>query len=64
MTDDVRSQVYNGIEDEHPIARKVVKDTHGKILIYENEPISGFYHSACGGSTLASKDWHGKGAIS
>ncbi|MEE2925133.1 MAG: SpoIID/LytB domain-containing protein [bacterium] len=61
LTDDVRSQVYNGIEDEHPIARKVVKDTHGKILIYENEPISGFYHSACGGSTLASKDWHGKG---
>lgn len=61
LTDDVRSQVYNGIEDEHPIARKVVKYTHGKILTYENKPISGFYHSACGGSTLASKDWHGKG---
>ena len=61
LTDDVRSQVYNGIEDEHPIARKVVKYTHGKILTYEDEPISGFYHSACGGSTLASKDWHGKG---
>ena len=61
LTDDVRSQVYNGIEDEHPIARKVVKYTHGKILTYKNEPISGFYHSACGGSTLASKDWHGKG---
>ena len=60
LTDDVRSQVYNGIEDEHPIARKVVKNTHGKILTYNDEPISGFYHSACGGSTLASKDWHGK----
>ena len=41
LTDDVRSQVYNGIEDEHPIARKVVKYTRGKILTYENKPISG-----------------------
>lgn len=60
LTNDVRSQVYNGIEDEHQIARDVVNATRGKILVFNNEPISGFYHSACGGSTLASKDWHGK----
>jgi len=60
LTDDVRSQVYNGIEDEHPIARKVVKMTRGRIAIHDDTPISAFYHSSCGGSTLNSKDWHGK----
>jgi stage II sporulation protein D len=60
LTDDIRSQVYNGIEDEHPIARKVVKETRGKILTFGGDPISAFYHSACGGYTLDSKDWHGK----
>lgn len=60
LTNDVRSQVYNGIEDEHAIARDVVNATRGKILVFKDEPISGFYHSACGGSTLASEDWHGK----
>lgn len=60
LSDDVRSQVYNGVEDEHEIARKVVKQTRGRILTFDKEPISAFYHSACGGSTLHSKDWHGK----
>ena len=60
LTDDVRSQVYNGVEDEHEIARQVVKETRGRILTFEGVPISAFYHSACGGSTLNSKDWHGK----
>ncbi len=60
LSSDVRSQVYNGIEDEHEIARKVVKETRWSILTFRKEPISAFYHSACGGSTLASKDWHGK----
>lgn len=60
LTNDVRSQVYNGIEDEHEIARQVVDATRGKILVFQGEPISGFYHSACGGSTLSCEDWHGK----
>jgi len=60
LTDDVRSQVYNGIEDEHQIARDVVNATRGKILTYKDEPISAYYHSACGGSTSDSRDWYGK----
>jgi stage II sporulation protein D len=63
LSADVRSQVYNGIENEHEIARKVVKETRGRIVTSRKEPISAFYHSACGGSTLASKDWHGKSIL-
>ncbi|PCJ20063.1 MAG: hypothetical protein COB02_05550 [Candidatus Cloacimonadota bacterium] len=60
LTDDVRSQVYSGVESERPLAIKVVNDTKGLVITYEKKLISTYYHSACGGSTLDSKDWLGK----
>jgi stage II sporulation protein D len=60
LSNDVRSQVYKGVDDEHPLSIEVVDKTRGQILVYEDEPISTYYHAACGGATLDSRDWYGK----
>lgn len=60
LTADVRSQVYSGVESEHPLSIKVVKQTNGMVITHNKELISTYYHSACGGSTLDSKHWLGK----
>jgi len=57
LTRDVRSQVYNGVLDEHDLAIQVVDATRGRILTHEGQPISAYYHSACGGATQDSGTW-------
>lgn len=48
---DTRDQVYGGVEGETEYTNKIVDETKGQLLVYENEPAIIFYHSTCGGQT-------------
>lgn len=48
---DTRDQVYGGVEGESEYSNRIVDETRGKILFYDNVPATIFYHSTCGGST-------------
>jgi stage II sporulation protein D len=48
---DVRSQVYTGVDAEHPLSTRAVNETQGMIVIYNGEPIEAVYTSTCGGRT-------------
>jgi stage II sporulation protein D len=51
VQNDVRSQVYTGIEAERPLSTRAVNETGGIIVTYHNEPIEAVYTSTCGGRT-------------
>ena len=49
---DVKHQVYGGLEDEMPAANQAVDQTRGEILLdKEGKPVQTFFHSSCGGCT-------------
>ncbi|MBI3951454.1 MAG: SpoIID/LytB domain-containing protein [Acidobacteria bacterium] len=48
---DTRSQVYTGIDAEHPLSTRAVNETRGIIVTYNGEPIEAVYSSTCGGRT-------------
>lgn len=48
---DTRDQVYGGVEGETVYTNKIVDETSGQILFYDNQPATMFYHSTCGGQT-------------
>jgi len=48
---DTRDQVYGGADGETEYTNKIVDETKGQLLVYENEPAIIFYHSTCGGQT-------------
>ena len=49
---DERSQVYRGVNSEHPMSNRAVDETRGIIAAYQGEqPIKAFYSSTCGGKT-------------
>ncbi len=48
---DTRDQVYGGKGIEKDIINKVVDETRGMILTYDDKPAMTFYHSTCGGYT-------------
>jgi len=48
---DTRDQVYGGVDGETEYTNKIVDETKGQILVYENQPATMFYHSTCGGHT-------------
>ena len=48
---DTRDQVYGGVDGETEYTNKIVDETNGQLLVYENEPAIIFYHSTCGGQT-------------
>ena len=48
---DTRDQVYGGVDGETEYTNKIVDETKGQLLVYENEPAIIFYHSTCGGQT-------------
>ncbi|MBM9501384.1 SpoIID/LytB domain-containing protein [Leptospira sp. 201903071] len=55
------SQVYGGLEKEHPSTTKAVQDTTGVMAIYEETPIQAFFHSNSGGKTETPENvWGGK----
>ena len=57
---DVRSQVYGGIEGEHPRTTAAVQATKGEVLLWEGKPIDALFHSTSGGRTLDAAEVFGK----
>ncbi len=53
---DTRDQVYGGSGIEKEIVNKVVEETRGLILTYNDKPAVTFYHSTCGGYTEDAKN--------
>jgi stage II sporulation protein D len=51
LYDDERSQMYGGLERHTPLAEKLVGETRGMFLIYNEKLVRTFYSSACGGHT-------------
>jgi stage II sporulation protein D len=52
VSSDVFSQVYGGLQDEHPASSKAVEATRGEILVDDKGvPVLTFFHSSCGGRT-------------
>ncbi|MCZ8347719.1 MAG: SpoIID/LytB domain-containing protein [Leptospiraceae bacterium] len=55
------SQVYGGVDKEHPRTTKAVEETEGTLMLYGNEPIHAFFHSNAGGMTEKPENvWGGK----
>jgi stage II sporulation protein D len=57
---DVRSQVYGGIDGEHPRATAAIEATAGEVLLWEGKPIDALFHSTSGGATLDVAEVFGK----
>lgn len=53
LYDDTRDQVYGGFDAEHPLSNKAVEETENKILIFNGNIATVYYHSTCGGQTEA-----------
>jgi stage II sporulation protein D len=51
--DDTRSQVYVGLDAEHPLSSRAVDDTRGVVATHRGRPIVSLYSSTCGGLTEA-----------
>ncbi len=60
LTRDTRSQVYNGVKDEHALSIEVVNATRGRIAVVNGEPIASYYCASCGGATQDAKTWSGR----
>lgn len=53
---DTRDQVYGGIDGETVLTNKIVDETKGQLLFYDDVPAVMFYHSTCGGYTEDAKN--------
>ena len=56
LRDDAQSQVYDGLQAEHPLTNRAVEETRGMAVVYKDEdghmvPIEALYTSTCGGRT-------------
>ncbi len=56
---DWRSQMYRGVAAEAPGPTQAVKETAGRVLLYEGKPATTFYHSSSGGHTRNAADVFG-----
>jgi stage II sporulation protein D len=57
----VNSQVYKGFGSERDTCTQAVAETHGLVMIYQNQPIPAFYHANCGGHTASVETvWGGR----
>ena len=63
VDDSVASQVYNNT-NETQAAILAVKETHGQVLLYQNEVANCYYFSTSGGHTSAAEDvWENATAV-
>jgi stage II sporulation protein D len=46
-----RCQVYGGMDVEHPLSDRAVRETAGQVLLYHGELVDALYSSTCGGHT-------------
>jgi len=51
LSSDVFSQMYRGVEAEHPETNRAVKETSGMVLTYKGKLAKAYFHSSCGGYT-------------
>lgn len=51
LADTVADQVYNGISAETQLTDKAIKETEGKIIIFNGKPINALFFSCSGGYT-------------
>ncbi len=56
FTDDVFSQVYNGITTRTEKTDRAVNETRGEVLVHRGKVIHAVYHSCCGGHTENSEE--------
>jgi len=62
LTDDVRSQIYSGLDAEAERAQQAVRATAGQVLSYKGKLLTVFFHACCGGHTApAAAVWGGIG---
>lgn len=54
-----RSQVYRGIDSEHPLSSRAVDETRGEVALYRGALINALYTSTCGGRTADSENVFG-----
>ena len=60
LTSDTFTQVYGGRSAERLRTTSAVEATRGKVLVYEDKFIPGYFHASCGGHTASiSKVWNG-----
>lgn len=46
-----RCQVYGGMDAEHPMSDRAVRETAGEVLVWHGELVDALYSSTCGGHT-------------
>ncbi len=51
LDDSQSSQVYKGLQAEHPLSSKAVAETRGLVARYQGQLINALYTSTCGGLT-------------
>jgi stage II sporulation protein D len=51
LINDIRDQVYTGIDGETDATNKAIDQTRGQAITYNGELIQAYYHSTCAGST-------------
>ncbi len=55
-------QVYGGRSSERDVTNRIVRETRGEAVLYQDEPITAVFHSCCGGHTEdADSVWQGGG---
>jgi stage II sporulation protein D len=51
LTNDTRTQVYNGVSGEHEVTNDIVRRTSGVAIYHQDQLIDAMYMSTCGGRT-------------
>lgn len=46
-----QSQLYEGMNIEHPLSNRAVEETKGEVAVYDGKLINALYTSTCGGAT-------------
>ena len=60
ICDDVHCQAFSGITNSTPKTDQAVRETAGKVLMYQRQICETFYHGVCGGHTEDNENiWQG-----
>ena len=55
----VQDQVYGGAAAEHPTSDRAIRETAGRVLLYNDSLAHCYYHSTCGGETASRHEMWG-----
>ncbi len=51
VTDDTRTQAYNGVQSETASTRRAAQETSGRLVLYKGNPAQTYFTSSSGGTT-------------